>query len=99
MAHHRQGVLFVVDEEDRFVGRGGSGKVGLFLLAFAQGDSGFLVERQVLHLPRLLGQVDLVFQVAGALPVLDDPRARLQPEDLPTRHDAAMAATLALKRM
>jgi hypothetical protein len=31
----------------------------------------------------------------GALPVLDDPRAQLRPEDLPTRHDAAVAATLA----
>ena len=31
----------------------------------------------------------------GALPVLDDPRLSLRPEDLPTRHDAAVAATLA----
>jgi hypothetical protein len=30
----------------------------------------------------------------GALPVLDDPRARLRAEDLGTRHDAAVAATL-----
>jgi WD40 repeat protein len=31
----------------------------------------------------------------GALPVLDDPRLLLRPEDLPTRHSAAVAATLA----
>jgi WD40 repeat protein len=31
----------------------------------------------------------------GALPVLDDPRARLRPEGLGTRYDAAVAATLA----
>jgi len=31
----------------------------------------------------------------GALPVLDDPRLLLRSEDLPTRHDAAVAATLA----
>jgi WD40 repeat protein len=31
----------------------------------------------------------------GALPVLDDPRGGLRSEDLPTRHDAAVAATLA----
>jgi len=30
----------------------------------------------------------------GALPVLDDPRTRLRSEDLPTRHNAAVTATL-----
>jgi len=34
-------------------------------------------------------------EARGALPVLDDPRLLLRSEDLPTRHDAAVAATLA----